>query len=90
MWEKIAEGMQLVASNITGLKARISTWAKGIGLKGNHNKMEGYFVQLIPICVYMYVIVLYSKGKPFGWKVAKHFYFKRVSRHIIMQQCLML
>lgn len=43
VWEKIAEGMQLVASNITGLKARISSWAKGIGLRGNHNKMEGYY-----------------------------------------------
>ena len=31
-----------MASNITGLKARISTWAKGIGLKGNRSKMEGY------------------------------------------------
>lgn len=56
MWEKVAEGMQLVARNVTGFKARISTWAKGIGLKGNHNKMEGYTFaqQLIPIHIPLY------------------------------------
>ena len=42
VWEKIAEGMQLVANSLTGLKARISSWAKTVGLKGNHNKMAGY------------------------------------------------
>ncbi|XP_065912809.1 long-chain-fatty-acid--CoA ligase ACSBG2-like isoform X2 [Dysidea avara] len=41
VWEKIAEGMQLVANSLTGLKARISSWAKTVGLKGNHNKMAG-------------------------------------------------
>ena len=34
--------MQLVANSLTGLKARISSWAKTVGLKGNHNKMAGY------------------------------------------------
>lgn len=76
VWEKIAEGMQLVASNITGLKARISSWAKGIGLRGNHSKMEGYFYGNI----YMLTFTLFScsRGKPFGWSVANHLYFKRV------------
>lgn len=41
VWEKIAESMQLVARNTTGLKAKISQWAKGVGLKGNLQKQLG-------------------------------------------------
>lgn len=38
VWEKIAESMQLVARNTTGLKSRIASWAKGVGYKGNISK----------------------------------------------------
>ncbi|XP_019857705.1 PREDICTED: long-chain-fatty-acid--CoA ligase ACSBG2-like [Amphimedon queenslandica] len=41
VWEKISESMQLVARNTTGLKAKISQWAKGVGLKGNLQKQLG-------------------------------------------------
>lgn len=41
VWEKISESMQLVARNTTGLKAKISQWAKGVGLKGNLQKQMG-------------------------------------------------
>ena len=41
VWDKIAESMQLIARNTTGIKARISQWAKGVGLKGNLSKQLG-------------------------------------------------
>ena len=42
VWEKIAESMQAVARNTRGLKAKIASWAKGVGLKGNYRRQMGY------------------------------------------------
>jgi long-chain-fatty-acid--CoA ligase ACSBG len=41
VWEKIAESMQLVASSHSGLKSRISSWAKNIGFRANYTKQSG-------------------------------------------------
>ena len=41
VWEKIAEGIQLIGRNTKGLKKRLSSWAKGIGYKGNYAKQSG-------------------------------------------------
>ena len=42
VWEKISESMQLVASSHSGLKSRISSWAKNIGFRANYTKQSGY------------------------------------------------
>ena len=41
VWEKVAEGIQLVMRNNKGLKARLFSWAKDVGLKGNYAKQSG-------------------------------------------------
>ena len=41
VWEKIAESMQTVARNTKGLKAKVASWAKGVGLRANFNKQTG-------------------------------------------------
>ncbi len=41
VWEKIQEKLQAGAKNVTGFKRKISTWAKGIGLRGHHSVMKG-------------------------------------------------
>lgn len=38
------EKLQEVGRNTTGMKKRISTWAKGVGLRGNMNKEKGYAI----------------------------------------------
>ncbi len=35
------EKLQEVGRNTTGMKKRISTWAKGVGLRGNMNIEQG-------------------------------------------------
>ena len=41
VWERIAESLQMVANSQGKLKSRISSWAKGIGFKGNYTKQSG-------------------------------------------------
>ncbi|CAB3984774.1 long-chain-fatty-acid-- ligase ACSBG2-like isoform X2 [Paramuricea clavata] len=41
VWEKIMEKLQELGRNTTGIKKRISTWAKGVGLRGNMNIEQG-------------------------------------------------
>jgi len=41
VWEKIAESMQMVARSTTGLKAKVASWAQGLGLKANLKKQSG-------------------------------------------------
>ena len=41
MWEKVAEGIQLVMRNNRGLKAKLFSWAKDVGLKGNYARQTG-------------------------------------------------
>lgn len=41
VWEKIMEKLQEVGRNTTGVKKRISTWAKGVGLRGQMNIEKG-------------------------------------------------
>ncbi|XP_064390607.1 long-chain-fatty-acid--CoA ligase ACSBG2-like isoform X3 [Halichondria panicea] len=41
VWEKIAESMQLVSMNTSGFKAKVASWAKGLGLKANLRKQSG-------------------------------------------------
>ena len=42
------EKLQEVGRNTTGIKKRISTWAKGVGLRGNMNKEKGYAINFGP------------------------------------------
>ena len=42
VWEKIAESMQMVARDVKGIKAKVASWAKGVGLKANYNRQTGY------------------------------------------------
>lgn len=42
VWEKIAETMQAVGRNTRGLKSKVASWAKGVGLKGNYRRQMGY------------------------------------------------
>ena len=41
VWEKIAETMQSIARNTKGMKRKVATWAKGLGLKANLKKQSG-------------------------------------------------
>ena len=41
VWEKMQDSMQTAGRSITGLKKKISTWAKGVGKKANYAKMLG-------------------------------------------------
>ncbi|XP_067665724.1 long-chain-fatty-acid--CoA ligase ACSBG2-like isoform X2 [Haliotis asinina] len=41
VWEKMMERMLAVGKETTGLKKKISTWAKGMGLKGNYSLQNG-------------------------------------------------
>ena len=40
VWERAAEAMQLLSQDSNGLKAKISSWAKGVGLKANLTKQQ--------------------------------------------------
>ncbi|XP_071117767.1 long-chain-fatty-acid--CoA ligase ACSBG2-like isoform X2 [Haliotis cracherodii] len=41
VWEKMMEKLMSIGKQTTGLKKKISTWAKGVGLKGNYNIQNG-------------------------------------------------
>ncbi|XP_028411292.1 long-chain-fatty-acid--CoA ligase ACSBG2-like [Dendronephthya gigantea] len=41
VWEKIMEKLQTIGRSTTGMKKKISTWAKGVGLRGNMNLEQG-------------------------------------------------
>jgi len=41
VYEKIEEKLKSIGATVTGLKKRISTWAKAVALQGNRNKLEG-------------------------------------------------
>jgi long-subunit acyl-CoA synthetase (AMP-forming) len=41
VWEKMAEKMQTLGREVTGLKKVISTWAKKQGLEHNKNQVFG-------------------------------------------------
>ncbi|KAI8499360.1 medium-chain fatty acid-CoA ligase [Branchiostoma belcheri] len=42
VWEKIADKLQAIGRESRGMKKKIGTWAKGIGLAGNMNIMKGH------------------------------------------------
>ncbi|XP_035699558.1 long-chain-fatty-acid--CoA ligase ACSBG2-like isoform X1 [Branchiostoma floridae] len=41
VWEKIAEKLQAIGRESRGMKKKLATWAKGVGLAGNMNIMKG-------------------------------------------------
>lgn len=41
VWEKIEEKMRSVGAGNTGVKKALGDWAKGVGLQGNYNLLEG-------------------------------------------------
>ena len=41
VYEKMKEKMEEVGRSISGFKARISAWGKGVGLRGNRAIQEG-------------------------------------------------
>ena len=42
VWEKIYEKMKEIGKSTRGIKLTIAKWSKGIGLKYNRRRMEGY------------------------------------------------
>ena len=43
VFEKMKEKMEEIGQTITGFKAKISAWGKGIGLRSNKAIQEGYY-----------------------------------------------
>jgi len=41
VWEKMKEKMEEVGRTLTGFKAKVSAWGKGVGLRGNQNIQKG-------------------------------------------------
>ena len=41
VYEKMEEKLKSVGATITGVKKKMSTWAKGVALTGNRNKEKG-------------------------------------------------
>ncbi|XP_065884226.1 long-chain-fatty-acid--CoA ligase ACSBG2-like [Dysidea avara] len=41
VWEKMKEKMEEIGRTLTGFKAKVSAWGKGIGLRGNQNIQKG-------------------------------------------------
>ena len=41
VWEKMAEKLQDIGRQTTGIKKSLATWAKGVGYKGVYAKMNG-------------------------------------------------
>lgn len=41
VWEKIAESMQMLTRNTKGIKAKVMSWAKGLGLRANYSRQIG-------------------------------------------------
>ncbi|XP_065884225.1 long-chain-fatty-acid--CoA ligase ACSBG2-like [Dysidea avara] len=44
VWEKMKEKMEEIGRTITGFKAKISAWGRGVGLRGNQNIQKGQSV----------------------------------------------
>lgn len=41
VYEKMKEKMEEIGRTITGFKAKVSAWGKGVGLRGNRNIQKG-------------------------------------------------
>lgn len=41
VYEKMKEKMEEVGRSLTGFKAKVAGWGKGIGLRGNQNIQKG-------------------------------------------------
>ena len=41
VYEKMKEKMEEIGRSITGFKAKVATWSKGVGLRGNKNIQKG-------------------------------------------------
>jgi len=41
VWEKIRERLEEAFTHITGMKSRLISWGRDIGLKGNQNLLKG-------------------------------------------------
>lgn len=41
VWEKIMAKLQEAGRSTTGMKKRVSSWAKGVGLRGHMNLEKG-------------------------------------------------
>ena len=82
--------MQAVARNTRGLKAKIASWAKGVGLKGNYRRQMGYASEWSNSCMYAFVIYFPShsgSGTPFGWTLANLVFFKKVRQALGLDRC---
>ena len=56
VFEKMKEKMEEIGQTITGFKAKIASWGRGIGLRGNRAIQEGYgyilnkLITLMEVC----------------------------------------
>jgi len=41
VWEKMKEKMEEIGRSLTGFRAKISAWGRGIGFRGNQNIQKG-------------------------------------------------
>ena len=41
VWEKIKERLEEAFTHFTGMKSRLISWGRGIGLQGNKNLLKG-------------------------------------------------
>ena len=41
VFEKMKERMEEIGHTVTGFKAKVSSWGRGIGLRGNRSIQEG-------------------------------------------------
>lgn len=48
VFEKIEEKLKGIGANTKGLKRWMGGWAKGIALRGNQNREQGYVFSLLP------------------------------------------
>ncbi|XP_046571351.1 long-chain-fatty-acid--CoA ligase ACSBG2-like isoform X3 [Haliotis rubra] len=78
VWEKMMERMLAIGKETTGLKKKISTWAKGVGLKGNYNLQNG-FSKRGKSCK--------RAGLPFGFGIANALVFSKVRAALGFDRC---
>lgn len=78
VWEKFVDGIKSAGRQSGSLKKKIAIWAKGVGLKGNYNRMNG---------LQSHGKFQRRAGKPLLWPVAKALVFKKVRGQLGLDRC---
>ncbi|XP_022106197.1 long-chain-fatty-acid--CoA ligase ACSBG2-like isoform X2 [Acanthaster planci] len=88
VWEKIQEKLKSIGANNSGLKKKISDWAKDIGLRGNI-ALEKRALEYNQLSWWQYIWGAIRRPLPWGWTLANLMVFKKVRHALGLDRCFL-